>query len=136
MLLAILPLLIWISIADLRSHRIPNLALALLALVGVSTALIGGHDWAQHVIATFIVLFVAITAWFFLGLGMGDLKFLTLLALLILPANLSNYQLFILCFSFASFIHLLFSTKGRLLRSAVLPLAPAISFATVVVLSS
>lgn len=129
-----LPLLAWITISDLRSHRVPNSALIAFAFVGLGDALINGHDWAPHLIVTFIVLTVATIGWKYFGLGMGDVKFIGLLALLLIPVNSNGYQTFVVSLSFAAFTHLAISTKGRFIRDKAVPLAPSLSLATVIVL--
>jgi Flp pilus assembly protein protease CpaA len=121
------------SVSDLKSHRIPNRALMVLITVALGNILINGHDWNSHGLAFLIILFVAICGWKFFGLGMGDVKLLGVLALLLIPVNISSYQSFTLTFTFAAIIHLAISTKGGFLRDHALPLAPSLSLATVLV---
>ena len=121
------------TVSDLRSHRIPNRALIILALIALGKALIYGHDWNSHVMASVIVLIVATCGWKFFGLGMGDVKLLGVLALLLIPVNLSSYQSFTLTFTFAAIIHVAISSKGRFKCDQALPLAPSLSLATVLV---
>jgi Flp pilus assembly protein protease CpaA len=121
------------SVSDLKSHRIPNRALMVLVTIALGNILINGHDWNSHGLAFLIILFVAICGWKFFGLGMGDVKLLGVLALLLIPVNISSYQSFTLTFTFAAIIHLAISTKGGFLRDQALPLAPSLSLATVLV---
>jgi Flp pilus assembly protein protease CpaA len=121
------------SASDLRSHRIPNKALIVLAFIGLGNALINGHDWNSHVMASVIVLIAATIGWKFLGLGMGDVKLLGLISLLLIPVNSFSYQTFTLTFTFATIIHMAISTKGRFICDQALPLAPSLSLATVLV---
>jgi Flp pilus assembly protein protease CpaA len=121
------------SVSDLKSHRIPNRALLVLATIALGNALVYGHDWNSHGLAFLIILVVATYGWKFFGLGMGDVKLLGVLALLLIPVNISSYQSFALTFTFAAIIHLAISTKGGFLRDHALPLAPSLSLATVLV---
>jgi Flp pilus assembly protein protease CpaA len=121
------------SVSDLKSHRIPNRALMVLVTIALGNIQINGHDWNSHGLAFLIILFVAICGWKFFGLGMGDVKLLGVLALLLIPVNISSYQSFTLTFTFAAIIQLAISTKGGFLRDHALPLAPSLSLATVLV---
>jgi Flp pilus assembly protein protease CpaA len=133
MLLLILLSLIWISASDLRSHRIPNRALFVLTCVALGNALINGHDWKSHGTAFLIILIVATCGWKFFDLGMGDVKLLGVLSLLLIPVNLFSYQIFTLTFFFGAIVHVAISTKGRCTCDQAVPLAPSLSLATVVV---
>ena len=104
-----------------------------LVTIALGNILINGHDWNSHGLAFLIILFVAICGWKFFGLGMGDVKLLGVLALLLIPVNISSYQSFTLTFTFAAIIHLAISTKGGFLHDHALPLAPSLSLATVLV---
>jgi Flp pilus assembly protein protease CpaA len=121
------------SVSDLKSHRIPNRALMVLVTIALGNILINGHDWNSHGLAFLAILVVAICGWKFFGLGMGDVKLLGVLALLLIPVNISSYQSFTLTFTFAAIIHLAISTKGGFLHDHALPLAPSLSLATVLV---
>jgi Flp pilus assembly protein protease CpaA len=121
------------SVSDLKSHRIPNRALMVLVTIALGNALVNGHDWNSHVLAFLIILVVSTCGWKFFGLGMGDVKLLGVLALLLIPVNISSYQSFTITFTFAAVIHLAISIKGGYLRDQALPLAPSLSLATVMV---
>lgn len=133
MLLLILPSLIWMSASDLKSHRIPNKALIVLICIALGNALINGHDWRSHVTAFLIIFVVTTFGWKFFGLGMGDVKLLGVLSLLLIPVNLSSYQIFTLTFAFAAIVHAAISSKGRFICDQAIPLAPSLSLATVLV---
>lgn len=133
MLLLILPSLIWMSASDLKSHRIPNKALIVLTCIALGNTLSNGHDWKSHVTAFLIILVVTTSGWKFFGLGMGDVKLLGVLSLLLIPVNLSSYQIFTLTFALAAIVHVAISSKGRFTCDQAIPLAPSLSLATVLV---
>lgn len=83
--------------------------------------------------ASVMILVAATFGWKFFGLGMGDVKLLGILSLLLIPVNVSSYQIFTFTFSFAAIIHVAISTKGRFTCDQALPLAPSLSLATVLV---
>ena len=134
MLPLISPILLWLTIRDIKSHRIPNNGLLLLFLISLACAVTQEHRWHQHVVATGLVLLSSGLAYIFLGLGMGDIKFLTILTLLVIPAGVASYYWFFACFSLAAFFHVIVSSRCDLTRNISIPLAPSLSFATAVVL--
>ncbi len=119
----------WIAIVDLRSHRIPNRALALLMLLSVIYPVRSGFIWVDQFLAAFFLLIVGICFWRFLNLGMGDVKLLVIMSLLLIPATLDSYYLFTTLFSVIALIHLL--TQALIFRSfsQPLPLAPSLVLA-------
>jgi Flp pilus assembly protein protease CpaA len=134
MLLFISPILMWLSFRDIKSHRIPNNGLLLLLSISFACAVTQEHPWHQHLVATGFVLFASCFAYTFLGLGMGDIKFLIILTLLVIPAGPTSYYWFCGCFSLAALFHVLISTRCDLTRNISIPLAPSLSVATAVVL--
>lgn len=134
MVLLISPILIWLSFRDIQSHRIPNNGLLLLFSVSLSFVLFRGHPWPQHCVATGILLITSALAYLFLGLGMGDIKFLIILTLLVIPANPTSYYWFFGSFSLATLFHVIVSTRCNLSHDISIPLAPSLSVATVFVL--
>ncbi len=134
MLPLISPILLWLTFRDIKSHRIPNNGLFLLFLISLAYAVSHEHRWHQHVVATGLVLLTSGLAYKFLGLGMGDIKFLIILTLLVIPVGLMSYNWFLGCFSLAAFFHVIVSTRCDLTRNISIPLAPSLSFATAVVL--
>ena len=134
MLPLISPILLWLAFRDIKSHRIPNNGLLLLLLISLAYAITQEHRWHQHLVATGVALLVSGFAYKFLGLGMGDIKFLIILTLLVIPVGLVSYRWFFGSFSLAAFIHALISTRCNLTRNVSIPLAPSLSFATAVVL--
>lgn len=83
--------------------------------------------------ASVMIVLAATLGWKFLGLGMGDVKLLGILSLLLIPVNLSSYQTFTFTFTFVAIIHVAISTKGRFICDQALPLAPSLTLATVLV---
>lgn len=134
MLPLIFPILIWLSFRDMKSHRIPNNGLALLFSVSLAFVLLRGHPWPQHCVATGILLIASALAYVFFGLGMGDIKFLIILTLLVIPANPTSYYWFFGSFSLMTLFHVIVSTRCNLSRNISIPLAPSLSMATVFVL--
>lgn len=130
MALALLPILIWISLSDLKTHRIPNSSLFVISLVSLLFFDHRVEIWVDRGVVAAIVLFLALGAWRFFGLGMGDVKLLVIAALLILPTEVSSYQIFALTFAIAAIAHLSLATRGQIMRVISLPLGPAISVAT------
>ena len=118
--------LVWIALVDLRSHRIPNRALAVLILLSLIYSARSGFVWVDQFFLAFTVLFVGISFWRFLDLGMGDVKLLVIMALLLIPASLDSYYLFTTLFSMIALVHLL--VQALILRtfSRPLPLAPSL----------
>jgi Flp pilus assembly protein protease CpaA len=104
-----------------------------LVTITLGNALINGHDWNSHGLAFLAILVVATYGWKFFGLGMGDVNLLGVLSLLLIPVNLSSYQIFTLTFIFGAIVHVAISTKGRCTCDQAVPLAPSLSLATVVV---
>jgi Flp pilus assembly protein protease CpaA len=134
MLPLISPILIWLSYRDIKSHRISNNGLLLLFSISFVYAVAEGHPWHQHFAATGFVLIASSFAYIFLGLGMGDIKFLIILTLLVIPAGSIIYYWFFGCFSLAALFHMIVSTRCDLTRNISIPLAPSLSIATVFVL--
>jgi Flp pilus assembly protein protease CpaA len=79
MLTLISPILLWLTFRDIKSHRVPNNGLLLLFLISLAYAVNQEHPWHQHLVATGLVLIASGFAYRFLGLGMGDIKFLIIL---------------------------------------------------------
>ena len=134
MLPLISPILLWLTIRDIKSHRIPNNGLLLLFLISLAYVVAQEHPWHQHLVATGLVLIASGFAYRFLGLGMGDIKFLIILTLLVIPTGVASYYWFFGYFSLAALFHVIVSTRCDLTRNISIPLAPSLSIATVMVL--
>jgi len=113
-------LLIAIAIFDLKFHRIPNVAVALVVLLDLALGLSPN--------SFFLLLFLipaSFLAWRYLKIGGGDIKLLGAMLVFVLPhESLSDYAFyFFLC---AIALMLIYVVRGATLKIAI-PLAPAIS---------
>ena len=134
MSLPIIAILLYISIVDLRFHRIPNLALALLTPFAFIYFVVGDSIWLDQLIWTAFFAVLLLGLWRFCDLGMGDVKLLALLSLLVVPANMASYLTFVSCLSIGILIHLAVSRSVMKAWKSHIPLAPSISFATIFIL--
>ncbi len=113
-------LLIAIAIFDLKFHRIPNVAVALVVLLDLALGL------SPNSFSLLLFLFPAgFLAWRYLKIGGGDIKLLGAMLVFVLPReSLSDYAFyFFLC---AIALMLIYVVRGATLKIAI-PLAPAIS---------
>ncbi len=113
-------LLIAIAIFDLKFHRIPNSAVALVVLLDLA---LGS---SPNSFSLLLFLFPAgFLAWRYLKIGGGDIKLLGAMLVFVLPhESLSDYAFyFFLC---ATALMLIYVVRGATLKIAI-PLAPAIS---------
>jgi Flp pilus assembly protein protease CpaA len=131
---SILPILLWLSVHDLKFHRIPNTSLLALSLVGLIHSLLHEPSWRAQFSLTAIIFLLSLISYLLLGLGMGDIKLLIILALLVIPADIERLQIFLNVFSISALIHMLIAVKCKFRREIAIPLAPAISFATLIAL--
>lgn len=121
--------LCWIAWSDLRSHRIPNRALILLLFSSLLTHAASVDIAFDRLLVAATALCIGIFLWRFCGLGMGDVKLISIMALLLIPATLHSYLFFATIFTISALIHLL--AQALILRSfsQPLPLAPSIVLA-------
>ena len=113
-------LLIAIAIFDLKFHRIPNVAVALVVLLDLALGL------SPNSFSLLLFLIPAsFLAWRYLRIGGGDIKLLGAMLVFVLPReSLSDYVFnFLLC---AIALMLIYIVRGATLKIAI-PLAPAIS---------
>ena len=113
-------LLITIAIFDLKFHRIPNIAVALVVILDLA---IGA---APNNLSILLFLVPAsVLAWRYLKIGGGDIKLFGAMLVFVLPSELlSDYVFsFLLC---AIALMLIYIVRGATLKIAI-PLAPAIS---------
>jgi Flp pilus assembly protein protease CpaA len=134
MQIVVLPILAWIALVDLRTHRIPNRALLILAIASLITQDARSFTFRDHIYKTVIVLSVAIFLSIFCGLGMGDVKLLGVLAISVLPSEADTYMIFLLTVAFSASAHALLLSRGDLLKTLQIPLAPAIFCGTIAAL--
>lgn len=117
-----------IAIADLAYHRIPNIYLRYLVLPAI--LLTWPTDWS----ALLAIFAFWLSLHFLTGLGMGDVKFLTLLALVLGLNSFSRFALYLsILFLFASFHAGIVLLRKRRFKAQI-PLAPASIAASVLYL--
>ncbi len=117
-----------IAIADAAHHRIPNIYLIYLAPLAVLSAGFAGA----------LILFPIFIFWlllhFLAGLGMGDVKLLTILALLLRLNSLHLFAIYLaMLFVLTSFHAGIVFIRERTLKAQI-PLAPASIAASVLYL--
>jgi Flp pilus assembly protein protease CpaA len=134
MQIVVLPILAWIALVDLRTHRIPNRAVAILGITSLITMDVRSFTFRDHFYMTVIVLSIAIFLSIFCGLGMGDVKLLGVLAVFVLPSQAATYMIFLLTVAVSASAHALFLSRGDLRKSLQIPLAPAILCGTIATL--
>jgi Flp pilus assembly protein protease CpaA len=134
MQIVVIPILAWISLIDLRTHRIPNGAVLILAIASFVTADVRSHISRDHFYALMLVLSISTALSIFCGLGMGDVKLLAVLAIFVLPPETAKYMIFLLTVALTASAHAIFLSRGDLRKSLRIPLAPAIFFGTIATL--
>ena len=113
-------LLIAIAIFDLKFHRIPNIAVALVVLLDLAL----GSSPNSYSLLLFLIP-TSFLAWRYFRIGGGDIKLFGAMLVFVLPhESLSDYAFyFFLC---AIALMLIYVVRGATLKIAI-PLAPAIS---------
>ena len=134
MQIVVLLILAWIALVDLRTHRITNRAVLILAVASLISIDVRSFVFRDHFYMTLIVLFVAIFLSVFCGLGMGDVKLLGILAIFVLPSRADTYMIFLHTVAVSASAHTLFLSRGDLRKSLQIPLAPAILCGTIATL--
>ena len=127
-------ILLYISLIDLKFHRIPNVALLFLAPLTGLHFIASKTRWSDQFVPTIILLLLLLILWHFFDLGMGDVKLLTLLSLFIIPGEFEAYLIFLSIFSVATLIHLMALKITSPTWDSRIPLAPSISIATILML--
>ena len=131
MQIVVLPILAWIALVDLRSHRIPNRDVMVLAIASLAASALNSFTYRDHFYMAVIVLTVAIFLSIFCGLGMGDVKLLGVLAMFVLAPQAATYKIFIFTVAVTAIIHAIFLSRGNFSKSLQIPLAPAILCGTI-----
>ena len=108
----------YISISDIKFHRIPNTSLLILTL----TLLYSTHTISAT--STLIILFSIWLAGLLAKMGMGDLKLLTIL--LILQGQILINPIFWILFAAIALLSIIFHMMARGTIRGEIPLAPAI----------
>jgi Flp pilus assembly protein protease CpaA len=130
----LVPILAWIALVDLRTHRIPNRALSILGITSLITIDVRSFVFREHFYITVIVLSVAMFLSIFCGLGVGDVKLLGVLASSVLPSQADTYMIFLFTVAVTASAHALLLSRGGLRKSLQIPLAPAILCGTIAAL--
>jgi Flp pilus assembly protein protease CpaA len=134
MQILLFPILGWIAIWDARTHRISNNSVLLLLTISLITLDTSDFNLRSQISASLIVLALSLVLALCCGLGMGDVKLMFVLALLVLPPDVTSYQLFIFSISVSGLIYALWISRGRLRQMQQIPLAPAIVVGTIIAL--
>ena len=136
MTLVLILILGYISVVDFSSHRIPNRALVLLTIFSFLRPEFRLLKWKNQFTFCLIILLTLLIFYFIFNLGMGDVKMMMVLSLTVIPAELSLYRNFLCGFLTASSIHILWQLNRGLRKNPDIPLAPSISIATIVALTT
>ena len=134
MLIVVLSVLSWIALIDAKTHRIPNRQVLILSIAAFFAAVAEGHSFQERLIAALIVLLFAGLLSIFCGLGLGDVKLMGVLAMFVLPAEVSTYKIFLVIVAITAVLHAVFLSRGNLRKSLQIPLAPAILCGTIAAL--
>jgi len=130
----LLPIFGWIALVDVRTHRITNKSVLLLAIISLITLDTSHSNLGSQAFASLVVLILTLVLALFCGLGMGDVKLIAVLALFVLPPHAASYQIFIFSVSLSALIYALCISRGELRTLIQIPLAPAIMFGTIIAL--
>lgn len=114
-----------IAIADIKEFKIPNIYLKVLALFGAPFLLTDGLGK----ISNLLTIFVSLMLLYILGIGMGDVKLLAIIAVS-LNSTWNSFELgnLMLITLFAS-VHLVIVTLHKRSIPCKIPLAPSIFLA-------
>jgi Flp pilus assembly protein protease CpaA len=134
MLIVVLILLSRIALVDAKTHRIPNRQVFILSIAAYFAAVAEGYSFQGHLMASLIVLFFSGLLSTFCGLGLGDVKLMGVLAMFVLPAEVSTYKIFLVIVAITAVLHAVFLSRGNLRKSLQIPLAPAILCGTIAAL--
>lgn len=119
----------YFSVRDILSHLIRNLDLLIFAVIALSTSLIFSLD-------VYPVSFVVVTLSFFFiaaisGLGMGDVKLVSVLSFFYVPLAASSYADLLLGLCIGSAATLTIGLVRRKSFDFAMPFAPAICFGVI-----
>ena len=134
MLLVVISILAWISLVDLRTHRIPNRDVAILAIASIVAIKLEIYSLRDHLRISAIVLMILIALSFFCGLGMGDVKLVGVLTMFVLAPEAATYMTFLAVVAITASMHAIILSRGKLRKSLQIPLAPAIFCGTMMAL--
>jgi len=134
MLLVVISILAWISLVDLRTHRIPNRDVAILAIASIVTIKLEIYSLRDHLRISAIALLILIALSVFCGLGMGDVKLVGVLTMFVLAPEAATYMTFLAVVALTASMHAIILSRGKLRKSLQIPLAPAIFCGTMMAL--
>ena len=111
-----------ISLADIKSYSIPNIYLIWLGFLCTPYALVHGVGPVSRILVIVVILALLQLC----GLGMGDVKLLTILALILNSDPLTSFHHFGICLTLCAVVYAIMETlwKGELPRK--IALAPSI----------
>jgi Flp pilus assembly protein protease CpaA len=119
--------LVYISLFDIKNHRIQNLALALLTIVAMFDP--------RHSVNLLLAVITLLFGYFlyrFLSVGAGDIKLITVLVLFLIPAT--AIETFWIYFSLFAIVLITFLRKSATSHQGHIPLAPALCGAVLCVI--
>ncbi len=111
-----------ISLADIKSYAIPNIYLIWLCFLCTPYVLVHGNGPVSRILVIVMILAVLHLC----GLGMGDVKLLTILALMLNSDPLTTFHHFGICLTLCAVVYAVMETlwKGEL--PSKIALAPSI----------
>ena len=111
-----------ISLADIKSYSIPNIYLIWLSFLCTPYVLVHGIGPVPRILVTVVILAVFNLC----GLGMGDVKLLTIVALMLNLDPLTAFYHFGICLALCAVVYAIIETlwKGEL--PSKIALAPSI----------
>ena len=129
-LVILAPILIQVSRSDLRSHTIPNSKCLMLFLAGIALPLLPlwNLSWREVIITSLATAIIGYL-FFLFGLGAGDAKLCTAIASLV---GYDILPIVILACIFMGMVALGLLITKKIDRDSRLPMAPAISAATLI----
>ena len=114
---------VYISVIDLASHKIRNLTLIVVGICfSAITIIVSGQFYLLSALAAFLLGSLAMSC----GLGAGDVKLATLLALFFLPLEISKWSDLCNGFIVVGAVHLISHLISRKSLADPIALAPAI----------
>lgn len=134
MLLVVISILAWISLVDLRTHRIPNRDVVILAIASIVTIELEIYSLRDHLRISAIAFMILIALSVFCGLGMGDVKLVGVLTMFVLAPEAATYMTFLAVVAITASMHAIILSRGKLRKSLQIPLAPAIFCGTMMAL--
>ena len=101
-----------ISLADIKSYSIPNIYLIWLCFLCTPYVLVHGISPVSRILVTLVILAVLQLC----GLGMGDVKLLTILAFMLNSDPLTTFHHFGICLTLCAVVYAIMETlwKGEL----------------------